>query len=246
MFSLAALVPSPPILVPELGGAVALSDADPVAPLRAAALAAVAALDAVANEWFVIGVGDRDGDEWGGVGTFRGYGADVRVALSQEAGADAADPGWPLPALVAGWLRGRAAPAARATVSLVDATADAGECLAFGRALRARLDAAPTPAGVLVIADGAATLTLRSPGYLNPAAAPAQQELDRALDTGDVAALRALDPARCAELGIAGRAAYQVLAGLFADDTPEVETLYQDAPFGVGYHVGLWRPGGAR
>ncbi|MEV0246167.1 hypothetical protein AB0H76_06230 [Nocardia sp. NPDC050712] len=253
MFSLAALVPSPPILVPELGGARAGTADDPVAPLRAAALAAVRALE-TAGDWLVVGAGesDRGVDKDSGVGTFRGYGADVRVAMSQgpllaQAESDAADPDWPLPALVAGWLRGEAAAAANVLVAFVDPEAPAEECVAFGRAIRADLDRTRPPTGVLVIADGAATLTTKSPGYLNPQAATVQEGLDKALAAGDVAALRALDPRLCAEVGLAGRAAYQVLAGLFADDAsaPTAETLYQDAPFGVGYHVGTWRPGGA-
>ncbi|MEV6276074.1 hypothetical protein [Nocardia sp. NPDC051832] len=261
MFSLAALVPSPPILVPELGGAVARTGADPVAPLREAVLAAVRALDA-AGEWVVVGIGDSGQRSLGprdGIGTFRGFGADVRVGLSAaallgESGAAAdlaepvtPDPAWPLPALIAAWARGQVAPDAEPTVWFVEADCSADDCVRFGAGLRAGFDHGRTPVGVLVIADGSSKLTVKSPGYLNPQAAAVQEELDNALAAGDADALRALDPAHCADLGISGRAAYQVLAGLFAADSAvgKAETLYQDAPFGVGYHVGLWHPGGA-
>ncbi|WP_194814390.1 class III extradiol dioxygenase subunit B-like domain-containing protein [Nocardia sp. XZ_19_385] len=281
MFSLAALVPSPPILVPELGGAVARTDADPVAPLREAALEAVRALDA-AGEWVVVGIGDTAGsigpgggvgtfrgigDTAGsigprdGVGTFRGFGADVRVAMSEAAllgqgdaltitgsrPSAAPDPAWPLSALIAAWLRGQAAPEAQGTAWFVEADRSAADCVQFGASLRASFDRDQTPVGVLVIADGSSKLTTKSPGYLNPQAAAVQEDLEKALAAGDVAALLALDPELCEEVGISGRAAYQVLAGLFAEDpaAPTSETLYQDAPFGVGYHVGLWQPGGA-
>jgi hypothetical protein len=255
VFSIAALVPSPPILVPELCGGVARAEgpdsAEAPAVLRAAMLTAVGALATTAQRWSVLGVGAFDqvigSDE---VGTFRGFGADVRVAhsadaLSRSTIRSAAADSQPLPALIAGWLRGRVAPEAVASTTLIAADTPAERCAEVGAQLRSTLDNAAEPIGVLVVADGAATLTLEAPGYLDPRAADVQQELDRALAGGDIAGLLALDPAMCAELAMSGRAAYQVLAGLFAADpiTPSVETLYSDAPFGVGYQVSVWRPG---
>ncbi len=262
VFSIAALVPSPPILVPELGGEVAQAAGveadDAPAVLRAAALTAVGALAATTRHWTVVGVDVAaqivDPDV---AGTFRGFGADVRVGLSEDALSRSrrtpggADPQQPLPALIAGWLRGRVASEAVAATTLVAADTPSDECARIGARLRTALDTSPEPTGVLVVADGAATLTLTAPGYLDERAAGVQRELDRALAEGDTAGLLALDPALCAELVLSGRAAYQVLAGLFAVDpiAPAVETLYSDAPFGVGYQVSVWRPsasGGAR
>ncbi|WP_405165740.1 hypothetical protein OG203_11990 [Nocardia sp. NBC_01499] len=247
MFSIAALVPSPPILVPELcggaTGAIPGHQGDPRAELRAAVLAAAEVLAAVTDHWTVIGTGAADqvfGPET--VGTFRGFGADVRIALSAAASAEP-DPQHPLPVLIAGWLRGRVAPAASAEVRLVAADTPVERCLELGAKLRAELDNSGKRHGVLVVADGCATLSLKAPGYLDERAAAVQDDLDRALTAGDRAGLRALDPALCAELVMSGRAAYQVLAGLF-DTDPMAETLYHDAPLGVGYHVGLWRPAG--
>nr|WP_054814403.1 hypothetical protein [Nocardia arizonensis] len=252
MFSIAALVPSPPILVPELGGAIARADSadrdDPCAPLRAAVAEAVAALAALARRWIVLGAGTAEsalGPE--AVGTFHGYGVDVAVSFAEPAAVAEPDPRLPLPALIAGWLRGRYAPGARLEGRILAADADAASCAALGARLRAELDADREPHGVLVVADGASTLTLKAPGYLDERADPQQAELDRALSAGDRAALLALDPDLCADLGISGRPVYQALAGLFEADplAPAVTTLYRDAPFGVGYHVGIWRPGGA-
>lgn len=255
VFSIAALVPSPPILVPELCGGLAhaagADSDDAPAVLRAAALTAVGALAAVTRHWTVLGVGDAAqvvGPD--AVGTFRGFGADVQVALSDDALArarhspDTADPQQPLPALIAGWLRGQVAPEAVASTTLVAADTPVDRCARIGADLRSALDGSPEPAGVLVLADGAATLTVKAPGYLDERAADVQRDLDRALAEGDTAGLLALDPALCAELALSGRAAYQVLAGLFAADpkAPCVETLYSDAPFGVGYQVSVWRP----
>ncbi|MFE9576155.1 hypothetical protein ACFYO1_07215 [Nocardia sp. NPDC006044] len=245
MFSIAALVPSPPILVPELCGGVTgalpgRSD-DPRGVLRAAVLAAAERLAGVTDRWTVLGTGVADqvfGPET--VGTFRGFGADVRVALSPDAAAEP-DAQHPLPVLIAGWLRGQVAPGVRAEVRIVAEDTSVACCFELGAKLRAELDNSDERHGVLVIADGAATLSLKAPGYLDERAPAVQGELDRALAAGDRAALRALDPGLCAELVLSGRAAYQVLAGLF-DTDPVVETLYQDAPFGVGYDVSLWRP----
>ncbi|MGV9614218.1 hypothetical protein ACWDPW_19200, partial [Nocardia xishanensis] len=136
MFSIAALVPSPPILVPELGGRAAVGagtdPADPPAVLRAAALDAVEKLAAVTRRWTVVGIGTVDGvlgPE--SAGTFRGFGADVRVALAGAPGF-APDPRLPLPALIAGWLRGRVAPDARATARLIAEDAAPARCMELG------------------------------------------------------------------------------------------------------------------
>lgn len=274
VFGLAVLIPSPPVLVPELcGGRPEVDDthlAAQVPPLREAVLTAVRELAGLATRWTVLGVSAADDGtgpeaaldtgeaagrratrdqvrvfEAGTVGTFRGYGADVRVALSEAAlsGDAPADPELPLPVLIGGWARGRAGDAVTATARLVDHDAPAERCAEFGATLRRELDAEAAPHGVLVIADGAATLSTGAPGYLDPRAQAVQDRIDDALSAGDPGALMALDRSLCAELGVSGRAAYQVLTGLFREDTPKVETLYCAAPFGVGYQVSTWRPG---
>lgn len=242
------------MLVPELCGGVAdaveAGDPDPRAVLRSVVLDAVHAFAAVTQRWTVLGVGAGEstfGPET--AGTFRGFGADVRVGLSGAAvaaaqradGAQRADAGLPLAVLIGGWLRGQVASSATAEARIVPADAAAEHCYEAGAKLRADLDGDAAPRGVLVVADGAATLSTKAPGYLDERARPVQDRLDHALSTGDRAALRALDPGLCAELSLSGRAAYQVLAGLFLAD-PLVETRYCDAPFGVGYHVSIWRP----
>ncbi|MFD6272894.1 class III extradiol ring-cleavage dioxygenase family protein [Nocardia asteroides] len=251
MFSIAALVPSPPMLVPELCGRPAASGGDPDDPtvaLRAAALDAAAALAAAADRWTVVGVGAHDQNFAPATrGTFRGFGADVVVGLGPAGRAEPpADAQLPLPVLVAGWLRERVAPGISVSARLLAADTAPAECAAAGAALRAELDADPAPHAVLVVADGAATLTVAAPGYLDERAVPVQHALDAALRTGSRAGLAALDPALSAELLLDGRAAYQVLGGLFAADPadPRVRTLYQGAPYGVGYDVSVWQPVG--
>ncbi|MEV0359864.1 hypothetical protein AB0H71_27790 [Nocardia sp. NPDC050697] len=214
---------------------------DPRTALRAAVLGVLAELAAEAATWTVLGTGQGQyGPDT--TGTFLGYGVDVRVALGPDAAGEP-DPGLALPVLIAGWARGAVAPGVNVEVRLLPEETSARDAAAFGARLRAELDAAPEPRGVLVVADGAATLTTAAPGYLDDRAPAVQQRLDTALATGDRAALLDLDEELSARLVLRGRAPYQALAGLFArDDGVAAETRYQDAPFGVGYHAGLWRP----
>ena len=144
----------------------------------------------------------------------------------------------PLCALFTGWLRGQANPSARAQVRVYRADHDADTAVALGRALRAEIDAAADPVGVLVVADGANTLTPPAPGGYDPDAEPVQAALDDALARGDAAALTRLPG------GIVGRVGYQVLAGLTEPGPRAAKELVRGAPYGVGYFVGVWVPEG--
>ena len=75
------------------------------------------------------------------------------------------------------------------------------------------IDLSSEPTGVLVVADGANTLTPAAPGGYQPSDVEVQDALDDALAGGDVAALAQL-PAQ-----VGGRVAFGVLAGL-AEPTP--------------------------
>ncbi len=238
------------MLVPELCGRVPVSGSDPDDPivvLRAAALDAAGTLAAAADRWIVIGVGSHDRIYGSGTrGTFRGFGADVVVGLGPMGeGSGPADVQLPLPVLIAGWLREQVAPGISVQARLIAADASPAECAGAGAALRAELDSAQDASAVLVVADGAATLTVHSPGYLDERAPEVQHDLDVALRAGSRAGLAALEPELCAALLVDGRAAYQVLGGLFAADSadPRVRTLYQGAPYGVGYDVSVWQSG---
>jgi hypothetical protein len=228
VLSAIAIVPSAPVLVPELGGVASVE----LAGLRAAVLAAAALLP---PRWIGIGTGGADDVvDPNSVGTFAGFGADVRVGLSP--GAAQSPVALPLCALIAGWVRGQARPEAVARVRLYRSDHDADTALARGRQLRAEIDEAPDPIGVLVIADGANTLTERAPGGYDPGAADVQLALDDALADGDVAALTRL-PGQ-----ILGRVAFQVLAGLTEPGPRTAKELYRGAPYGVGYFAGVWQP----
>lgn len=230
MLSAIAIVPSAPVLVPELTGAAAAEVAD----LAAAVLAAAACLP---PRWIVVGTGDADDvvGPGGRPGTFAGFGVDVRVLLSPQTG-DGSPVELPVCALLAAWVRGQAQPAASAQVRIYRGDHDADSALARGRQLRVEIDQAPDPIGVLVVADGANTLTSSAPGGYDPGAADHQLALDDALASGDVAALTRL-PGR-----LPGRVAFQVLAGLIEPGPRTAKELYRGAPYGVGYFAGVWQP----
>ncbi len=214
-------------MVPEL----AASAAEELAGLRQAVFAAAASLP---SRWIVVGVGAADAVLGPDVaGTFAGFGVDRRVTLSPGAADTPRE--LPLCALIAGWVRGEAKPEARVQVRVYAADHDVGEALAHGRRLRAGIDEAVDPVGVLVVADGAHTLTPPAPGGYEPDSIPAQAVLDDALAAGDAAALTRLSDT------IVGRIAYQVLAGL-TEAPRSAKELYRGAPYGVGYFAGIWMP----
>ncbi|ORB97236.1 hypothetical protein B1T44_25135 [Mycobacterium persicum] len=233
MLGAIAIVPSAPVLVAELAGAAA----DEVADIGAAVTAAAAMLP---PRWVAVGVGAADGVvDRDAVGSFAGFGTDVRVRLSPLCDDE---PGLRLPAelplcaLMTAWIRGRARPEATAEVRVYAGDHDVDTALARGRDLRAQIDRVPDPIGVLVVADGVNALTSQAPGGYDPGGADVQLALDDALGAGDVAALRTL-PAT-----VLGRAAFQVLAGLTGSGPQSAKELYRGAPYGEGYFVGVWLP----
>ena len=215
-------------MVPELAADAAAELAD----LRDAVFTAAGALP---SRWIAVGVSAADavlGPDR--AGTFAGYGVDRRVTLSPDADDTPAE--LPLCALIAGWVRGQAKPDARAEVRVYAADHDVDAALARGRRLRSEIDEAIDPIGVLVVADGAHTLTPAAPGGYDPDSIPTQAALDAALAAGEAAALTRLPG------GIVGRVAYQVLAGLTEPALRSAKELYRGAPYGVGYFVGVWQP----
>lgn len=227
MLTALAIVPSAPLLVPELAGTAAAELADLSAAVRAAA-------GVLPARWLAVGVGaveQRIGPS--AAGTFAGYGVDVPVTLSPTTGPPTE---LPLCALVAGWLRGQVSPRAEVETRCVAAALDNGTAVRQGRTLRAELDADSADTGVLVVADGCHTLTPSAPGGYDPESPAIQTALDDALATGDAAALAGLPAA------VVGRAAFAVLAGLAGSGPSASCELYRGAPYGVGYFVGVWQP----
>ncbi len=229
MLSAIAIVPCAPVLVPELAGAAAAEVAD----LAAAVVAAAAMLPI---RWVAVGIGPGDAVvSPASAGTFAGFGVDLPVRLAPQPG-DRSAQDLPLCALMAAWVRGQARPDSFVEVRAYAGDSDPASAVARGRELRAELEEQPDPIGVLVVADGANTLTARAPGGYDPGGAAAQQLLDDALASGDVATLSRL-PER-----ILGRVAFAALAGLTKPGPRSATELYRGAPFGVGYFAGVWQP----
>lgn len=225
-----AVVPETPLLVPELAtGATAET-----AQLRSAALAAVGELAAMSAEWTVVGTdpGGRRSVDPHTRGSFVGFGVDVVVGMSPDADGDV-DPVLPLPLLVAGWLA-----AGRGVTlygELVAPDMPAAECVALGAELAA------AGRGLLIVGDGSAKHSERAPGYLDERAAGFDDQVAAALGAGDPDALAAVDAELAAELWAAGRAPWHVLAGAARGLPWRSELRYTGAPYGVGYHVAVWR-----
>lgn len=226
-----AVVPHPPLLVPDL---VPGSEED-TAAVRTAALDAVRELAADSGRWLAVGTHQGGRRSFGpeASGTFAGYGVDVPVALSAHASDEQFD--LPLPVLVAGWLRAQAG--ARAVrVELVPASLAPGECTALGRELAE--SAAET--ALLVLGDGSTRHGPRAPGRFDERAPGFDDAVARALGSADLDGLEGIDPALADDLGAVGRASWQVLAGLARGASWHPELRYTGAPLGVGYHVAVW------
>jgi len=156
-------------------------------------------------------------------------------------GAEAGEPDKPLSMVVASRLlaaAGCSLPVERLVVAADSPTAD---CLRAGRQLAGQ----DGRTGLLVMADGSARRSVKAPGYLDPRAVPFDAGIERCLRSGRLAELAGLDPVLAAELLVAGRAAWQVLAGAVGGLDGRTRLHYSDDPFGVWYPVLSWLPGGA-
>ncbi|MDQ1744350.1 MAG: hypothetical protein QOE23_2689, partial [Pseudonocardiales bacterium] len=96
--------------------------------------------------------------------------------------------------------------------------------------------------GLLVMGDGSARRSLKAPGYLDPRAAPFDEQVRDCLTSGRLAGLADLDAGLAAELMVAGRVAWQVLAGAVGEHPGSSRLHYSDDPFGVWYPVFSWLP----
>ncbi|WBQ07251.1 class III extradiol dioxygenase subunit B-like domain-containing protein [Kribbella sp. CA-293567] len=223
----AAVCPHPPLLIPEVAGGAAAELDD----LRAACLAAVDQL-AEADSVVIVGSGPATGTRYDAAagGSFGLYGAHgVRVGTG--------DPVLPLSLAVGAWLiaQSKAANLPRFSIT-VAADETPAACLDLGR----RLAHGPDHIGLLVMGDGSPRRSEHSPVHLHPRAELFDTTVAAALDLGDTATLAALDPELAAELHVAGRAPWQVLAGATSVARLRGHLGYHAAPYGVGYFVASW------
>jgi hypothetical protein len=231
----AALCPAPPLLARELTGA------EPVLPeLREACLDVTAALlttgpDLVA----VVGVAEqtRHWDRRSRL-DLSPYAPALRPARTDQVGGDGNAAAVPLPLGLAARLLDQAGYGADRVLHSVSERAPAWDCAALGQ----QLGTAAERVALLVMADGSARRGPKAPGHLDERSAPFDAEVERAIRSGDMAALLALDADLARQLLATGRPAWQVLAGALAGRQPACDILYSGDPFGVAYLVASLTP----
>jgi hypothetical protein len=237
----AAVCPHPPLIVPEIAGAAAPELDD----LRAACDAAVARLVAVdPDEILLVGGGPKtEHFGYADVGSLRPYGVNRLVPLGKTAGSGAEL--LPLSLTIGAWLVRRTGTDLPIGAQSVATDAHPDDCAGLGSELVCRTE--PRTA-LLVMGDGSACRGEKSPGYDDPRAQAYDDGVAAALAGADAEALLGLDPGLSAELKVAGRAPWQVLAaaaraaGGAAGGAWGGDLTYYAAPYGVAYFVATWEP----
>jgi hypothetical protein len=256
MLIAAAVCPHPPLLVPEVTGISGPGDTE-LDRLRAACHQAVAALAAERPDLIAVVGGARRTAEYppGAVASLDEFG--IPFTLPPAAAYPAGAPGLPLSLTIAKWLL---AGVTRSAATLAGPTRPAGpdlpgaglppvawwgiaadattaECLELGE----RIAALAPRVAVLAMGDGPGRRARGVPGAADAAADRYDERVEAALAAPSPRALAALDPAQDADLFVAGRAAWQVLAGAAGQDDFDAALDYAAAPFEVTYYVASWR-----
>ena len=240
MLIAAAVCPHPPLLIPEATGAPGAADPE-LSRLRAACRDAVAALLAEPADLLVVAGGAERTAEFPPhtPGRLHDFGIPFTVGRT---GPDARH--LPLSLTIGRWLLSEHA-ARKAAWWGIASAAPPAECLQLGEKLAAL---APRVA-LLAMGDGPARRARAAPHAPDPDADRYDDQVAAALAAADPAALAALDPREDRPLEIAGRAAWQVLAGATGDEPGDeqsrdafaAELRYRGAPFEVSYVVASWR-----
>ena len=256
MLTAAAVCPHPPLLIPEATGAPGAGDVE-LGRLRAACDQAVAALLAGRPDLIVVVGTDQK------TARAREYPPDATASLHEfgvplTVGAPPASQGGPpasqggppgrlggspvlpLSLTIGKWLLSRAAAgpgAPRAAWWAIAAGAATAQCLELGR----RLAALAPRVALLAMGDGPGRRARGAPGAADPEADRYDDQVAAALAAADPGALAALDPGQDGRLFIAGRAAWQVLAGAAGQDPFDADLLYRGVPYEVTYLVSSWR-----
>jgi hypothetical protein len=242
MLIAAAVCPHPPLLVPEVTGANGPGADGPGADgpgagelrcLRAACREAVAVLLGAAPELLVVVGGATHTSEYPPLagGSLRDFAVPFVVG---------SDPVLPLSLTIGKWLLAGAVPGGPPAVwwGIASGAAPA-DCLNLGEKLVAL---APRVA-LLALGDGPGRRARGVPGATDPGADRYDDQVTAALAAADPGALAALDPGRDEELFVAGRAAWQVLAGAASRGAFTADLHYAAAPFEVSYYVATWVQG---
>jgi hypothetical protein len=235
MLIAAAVCPHPPLLVPEVTGAHG-PGADELRRLRAACREAVAVVLGSAPDLLVVVGGAGHTAEYppAAGGSLRDFAVPFTPGPSPGPGPD---PVLPLSLTIGKWLLAGAAPEGPPTAWWgIASSAATADCLNLGEKLAAL---APRVA-LLAMGDGPGRRARGVPGAADPAADGYDDQVTAALAAADAGALAALDPRHDDELFVAGRAAWQVLAGAASGGAFTADLRYAAAPFEVSYYVARW------
>ncbi len=239
MLIAAAVCPHPTLLMPAATGGDLGPGADALREVREACEAAVAATLAAGPDLLIV-VG-------GGAGTVR-YPPDAAGSLAAfgvpRRFGEAVTGALPLSLTIGTWLIARARRVPRVPrppaiqLQAVAADADPDECQALGAELASRA----SRVAILAMGDGPGRRARGAPGAADEAADRYDANVTEALAAGNPRDLANLDPADDASLCVAGRAAWQTLAGAASPDTRYPGTVhYAAVPFEVSYYVATLR-----
>ena len=228
-----AVCPHPPLLIPEASGGAAASPPEPLRKLLAACDLALRSLTATVPDLIALVGGGPVTREHPpeAAGGLRDYGVDVTVGTGE--------PVLPLSLTVGRWLLLRAGcdgDGPPVAIHEVSQTAAPAECLALGAAIA---EQAPRVA-VLAMGDATARRARDIEGAPDPDAQEYDDEVAEALAAADARWLGRLDPALDAEFLVAGRAAWQVLAGAAAGRRMHGRLHCCLTPYGVTYLAASW------
>ena len=242
MLIAAAACPHPPLLIPEATGVPGAGHPD-LGRLRAACDQAVADLLAGRPDLIVVVGTDPQTARAAeyppdAVASLREFG--VPFTAGGPPGGPDGSPALPLPLTVGKWVLSRTAAGPRAPRAAwwgIAAGAASAGCLELGEKLAAL---APRVA-LLAMGDGPGRRARGAPGAADPEADRYDDQVAAALAAADPGALAALDPSQDGRLFIAGRAAWQVLAGAAGRDPFDAVLRYRGTPYEVTYVVASWR-----
>ena len=253
MLIAAAVCPHPPLLIPAAIGSAASDPPPALCAVGNACDVAVRALAAAEPDLIAVVGGGPTGREYGAgaAGSLSDYGIPVTVGEGE--------PVLPLSLTIGRWLLDHAGvgprlggpgPGQRAgqrrggrphlLLQAVGQRAPAGDCAKLGIMIA---EQAPRVA-LLAMGDASARRARDIEGAPDPRAQDYDDEVAEALAAADARWLGRLDPALDDELMVAGRAAWQVLAGAATGTRMCGRLLGMANPYGVTYLVACWeRPG---
>lgn len=243
MLVAAAVLPHPPMLVPE----VASGAAEELDSLRSDCSRAIARVTGQAPDVLVL-VGDgpaRSSFAAGSTGSLAGFGVSTSVTL---VGKELAEPALttasdasqgdqlPMSLTIGAWLLARAGWNGHTAACALPTTTGSSDAAALGR----RLALLAPRVAIVASGDGSAALSQKAPGYVVPGAAEWQTQLTAALANADCAAVLAADSQQARRFAVVGLTPWQVLAGAAVDQSWSPMLHSAQAPYGVAYVVASW------